>query len=162
MVYMLIALAGHPSPWAREKITATEAAGAGESEHESVTRRQLAASSGCAVFLSTALGNAVSRVGLSARRRSQPSLARACARPHPALVSPRNRAAGPQISLGSECSLLASQNSPTIANGLRGAKTGTHRSRQTPRSAGAKICPDLRHLGGTRFLVLSMRGAIDN
>jgi hypothetical protein len=45
---------------------------------------------------------------------------------------------------------------------LRKAKSGSPRSQHAARFCGEKICPDLRHLCGTRFLLLSVRGAIDN
>jgi hypothetical protein len=45
---------------------------------------------------------------------------------------------------------------------LRKAKSGSPRSRLAARFYGQEICPDLRHLCGTRFLLLSVRGAIDN
>ena len=157
-----LALAGHLGACPLAGIAATEAGGAGSSANGRAPRRQLAVPSGCAVFLSTALGNVSFTARLSARRRSHPSLACACARPHPALVSSPNRAASPQISLRSEFSIPASPNSPTIANGLRKAKSGSPRSQHAARFCGEKICPDLRHLCGTRFLLLSVRGAIDN
>ena len=156
-----LALAGHLGTCALEKLASSEAAETGSSANRRSLRRQLAVPGGCTVFLSTALGNVAFAVALSARRRNHPSLTRACARPHPALVSSPNRAASPQISLRSESLNPRSPNSPTIANGLREAKTGSCCSWQAPRSPDEKICPDLRHLRGTRFLILSVRGAID-
>jgi hypothetical protein len=116
-----------------ERIDSAEAGRARVFTWGGVARRELAAARRCAFFLSTALGQVVCGVKLSARRRSHSSLARNCAKPHPALVLSLARAPGPQISLRSGGSILASPNSPAIANGSRGAKNVLLSPPQTPR-----------------------------
>ena len=137
--------------FALQRIAFTEAAGARAPAHERLARRELVGGRSCAFFLSTARWYRVWWVGPSARRRIRPWLARNSARPHPALVSSPGRTASPQILLRAGRPMLASRNSPAIAEGSQQAKTGWRRRPRAARASGRKSCPDLRHLRSTRF-----------
>jgi len=138
---MVVDLAKHRSVCALERVESTEAGGAHASAQGGEARREPSAASGCAVFLSTALAKVVCLVRLSARRRSRSSLALDSAKPHPALVLSLGRAPGPQISRRSGYLILASPNSPAIANGSRGAKTASLSPPQVLRSLPTRNLP---------------------
>jgi hypothetical protein len=132
-----------------------DAAGACSSRFGDLRRREEPLERRSDRLLSTAVDPGITTVCGSARRRTRAVGRSDFSKPHSVLVCSRGRTAIPEISLLSVHLTITSGNSSAIAKGLRGIGPILCSRRKSARTGAQKNRPDLRHLSGSRFLVLS-------